>query len=293
MVIIYSLHSPLAEVNLIMNTVTEYLYPSSLKEALLHLSKESTGIIAGGTHISTSSHSYTRLVDITRLNLNYITQKHDKILIGSTTTISEILDSPIVRKIGDGILTMACNLIGDTPLRNVITLGGNIARFFPWAGLPAALLVLDAEIVIIDHTESSKVVIAEEYFNLGKLNQGEIIKEVIFPIRSDWFSRYEKFALTTVDYAWLTLALSVKMNQGAVEKSRIAISRIAKHSRLPEVEEMMIGVQIDDLEIEKLVTKIKESVNIVPDYRSSKKYRKQLLGILFKRMLSEMKETVY
>ncbi len=293
MVIIYSLHSQSAEVKLNMHTIKEFLYPSSIKKALMYLSDESTGIIAGGTHINTSSQTFTRLVDITHLNLKYIKEKEDKLLIGSTTTITEMLESPIVQKVGNGLLTKACCLIGDTPLRNTITLGGNIARSLPWAGLPAALLVLDAEIVIIDNPESSKTIVAEEYFKLGKVNQGEIIKEVIFPIRKDWFSRYEKFALTTVDYAWLTLAFSVKLNQGVVEKSRIAISRISKHSRLPEIEEMMLGIQIDNLEIEKLVTKIKNSINIVPDYRSSKNYRRHLVGILFKRILSEMKEMFY
>ncbi|MFX0085888.1 MAG: FAD binding domain-containing protein [Candidatus Hodarchaeota archaeon] len=276
-----------------MHTIKEFIYPSNIKNALMYLSDESTGIIAGGTHINTSSQKYTRFVDITRLNLKYIKEKGNKIIIGSTTTISEMLESPLVQKVGNGLLTKACNLIGDTPLRNVITLGGNIALSLPWAGLPAALLVLDAEIVIMDNPESSKTIVAEEYFKLGKVNQGEIIKEVIFPIRKDWFSRYEKFALTKVDYTWLTLAFSVKLNQGVVEKSRIAISRISKHSRLPEVEEMMLGIQIDILEIEKLVAKIKNSINIVSDYRSSKSYRKHLLGILFKGILTDMKETVY
>jgi carbon-monoxide dehydrogenase medium subunit len=276
-----------------MKTIKKYLYPSSIKEALSLLSNEYTGIIAGGTHINTSPQSYTQLVDITRLNLKYIKNKGDKILIGSTTTISEMLESPNVKKIGNGILAKACSLIGDTPLRNIVTLGGNIARSFPWAGLPVVLLVLDAEIVIIDSIESIRSLTAEEYFKVGKVNQGEIIKEVIFPLRNDWFCRYEKFALTTVDYTWLTLAFSAKLSEGVIEKSRIATSRITKTSRLIEVEDMIKGNPINNLDIETLVGKIKNSIKITPDSRSSKEYRKHLLGILLKRILSEMKEAVY
>ncbi|MHA2304406.1 MAG: FAD binding domain-containing protein [Candidatus Hodarchaeales archaeon] len=272
-----------------MDTVQEYFYPASIKEVLSLLSKDGSGIIAGGTHITTSSQILPRLVDITRLNLSYIKEENQEIIIGSTTTITEILESPITKGIGNGILTKACSLIGDTPLRNKITLGGNIAQSYPWAGLPVVLLVLDAKIVILNQTETSKTLTASEYFKQGKVGKGELIKEVILPKRIGWFCRYEKFSLTTVDYSWLTLAFSAKITHGTIEDSRIAISRIVKASRLNEVEKLLKGAHSKTIDTESLITKIKNSVAIVQDHRSSKEYREHLLGILFKRIFQEMK----
>ena len=108
-----------------MNTIRNYYYPASIKEALSLLANDNTEIIAGGTHITTSTQIKPRLVDITRLKMNYITEEEQEIIIGSTTTITEILESPLTTEIGNGILTKACSLIGDTPLRNTITLGGS------------------------------------------------------------------------------------------------------------------------------------------------------------------------
>lgn len=273
-----------------MDSVKEYFYPTSIKEALSLLSKDDTGIIAGGTHISTSSKIFPRLVDITHLNLSYIKEENQEIIIGSTTTITEILESPSVKEVGNGILLKACRLIGDTPLRNKITLGGNIAKPYPWVGLPVVLLVLDAKIVILDQTETTKTLTAAEYFKQGKVGRDELIKEVIFPKRIGWFCRYEKFSLTTVDYSWLTLAFSAKITHGTIEDSRIAISRIVKASRLNEVEKLLKGAQSKTIDVESLIDTIKKSVNIVQDNRSSKEYREHLVGILFKRIFQEMKE---
>lgn len=273
-----------------MKQLQEYIYPSSIEEALSFLD-DSTEIIAGGTHITVSrNQAFKRLVDISRIGLNYIKKEDHQVRIGSATTVTEMIESPIVRGIGNGVLTKACQLIGDTPLRNVITLGGNIARYYPWAGLPVVLLVVDAEIVIVDQEGTEQIISAAEYFKIAKVTQGEIIKEVIFPLKSDWFCRYEKFALTTVDYSWLTMAFAAKNEGGSITDPHIAISRITKVTRVSEVEKLLEGKELSKLNIDEVIQTLRTSVNVVSDYRSSKEYREHLLGILFKRMLNEMKE---
>ncbi|MHA2246386.1 MAG: FAD binding domain-containing protein [Candidatus Hodarchaeales archaeon] len=273
-----------------MKQLQEYIYPSSIEEALSFLD-ESTEIIAGGTHITVSrNQAFKRLVDISKIGLNYIKKEDHQVRIGSATTVTEMIESPIVREIGNGVLTKACQLIGDTPLRNVITLGGNIARYYPWAGLPVVLLVVDAEIVIVDQEETEQIISATKYFKKAKVNPGEIIKEVIFPLKSDWFCRYEKFALTTVDYSWLTMAFAAKNEGGSITDPHMAVSRITKVTRVSEVEKLLEGKELTKLIIDEVIQTLRTSVNVVSDYRSSKEYREHLLGILFKRTLNEMKE---
>ncbi len=273
-----------------MKQLQEFIYPNSIEEALSFLD-ESTEIIAGGTHITVSKNqSFKRLVDITRIGLNYIKKEDHQVRIGSTTTVTEMIESSIVRKIGNGILTKACQLIADTPLRNIITLGGNIARYYPWAGLPVVLLVIDAEIIIVDKEGLEQTISATKYFKNAKVKTGEIIKEVVFPVQSDWFYRYEKFALTTVDYSWLTMAFGAKNEGGSIVDPHIAVSRITKVTRVSEVEKLLEGKELSKLNINEVIQTLRTSVNVVSDYRSSKEYREHLLGILFKRMLNEMKE---
>ncbi len=266
----------------------EYYFPSSLEEALNLLTKESTEIIAGGTHQTiTKNRAVLNLVDITRLGLNYIKKDQQLVRVGSTTTITEMIESPIISEIGNGILTKACQLIADTPLRNVITLGGNIARPYPWVGLPIVLLVLDAEIEI-ETLGGTKKVTVNEYFKGGKLEKGVIITEVTFPLRNDYFCRYEKFSLTKVDYSWLSMAFTAKNENGSIVDPHLAISRITKAQRVTQVEKFLEGKHISNLDMNTAVATLRKSIKIVADYRSSKTYREHLLEVLFRRMLNEM-----
>lgn len=267
----------------------EYYYPSNLEEALNLLSKESTEIIAGGTHLTTSKNrAKSNFVDITRLGLNFIEKDQQSVRVGSTTTITEMIESPIINEIGNGILLKACQLIADTPLRNVITLGGNIAGTYPWVGLPVVLLVLDAEIEI-KSLEGTTKILANDYYKNGHIQKGEIITEVTFPFRNDYYCRYEKFALTSVDYSWLTMAFSAKKSDGKIIDPHLAVSRITKPQRVSQVEQYLEGKSLSNLDIKTVIPTLKNSIKIVADYRSSHIYREHLLGVLFRRLLEEMR----
>lgn len=271
-----------------MNQVQEFVYPTSLEEAL-SLLDETSAIIAGGTHLVTSKgQSFSRLIDISHLKMNYIKKNDHQVHIGSTTTITEMIESSHAKEIGNGVLTNACKLIGDTLLRNRITMGGNIARRYPWAGLPVVLLILEAKVVIAGKSGEKTKIPAKQYFESRKLKKNEIILEVIFPLKRDWFCQYEKFSLTTVDYSWLTMAFAAKINRGTIIDPHIAVSRITKTKRVEEVEKLLDGKPLSTLNVDDIISTLKQSVKIASDYRSPKKYRKHLLGVLFKRMIMKM-----
>jgi len=272
-----------------MKNLTEYLYPSDVNQALTLLSEEADSeFIAGGT--GGIKGNVTRLVDIMQLGLNNIIKADSTVTIGSTSTLTEMYNSALIGEIGNGVLKKACQLCADTPLRNVITLGGNIAHLYVWAGLPVVLLSLDAEIEIFRVKGDSYRLKAQEYFKGNGIPAGELITQVHFPIRDDWKHFYEKFCLTTVDYTWLTMAFAVKVDGGEITDSRIAVSRITKVKRVTEMENYLKGKSLAELDVEEAVTTLQSSVTITKDYRSSKEYRKQLLGTLFQRMLEQLLE---
>ncbi|WP_455139875.1 FAD binding domain-containing protein [Candidatus Hodarchaeum mangrovi] len=274
-----------------MSKITKWIYPTTIDEALILLSENDTEIIAGGTHIATQKHkSPIKMVDITRIPLNYIKKEKNSLRIGSTTTITEIIESPLCLEVGKGILTKACQLIADTPLRNKITLGGNIARKIPWVGLPVVLLVLDAEIMVIEKGKEEKRISARNFFEMKKLQRGKLIKEVIFPINSALFTRYEKFCLTKADYAWLTLAFSSNIELGIIKDVKFAVSRITNIQRITSVEEALIGKKVNTIDTQQLINLLRANLSIVADFRSSKEYRTTILEVFLKRFINEMKE---
>ena len=272
-----------------MKKLEEYLYPSTAKEALKLLSEsETSDFIAGGT--GGVRGNVTRLVDITKLGLSNISKDGSIITIGSTSTLTEIYENNLVQEIGNGVLKKAAQLCADTPLRNTITLGGNIAHLYVWAGLPVVLLILDAEIEILKANGDAYRISAKNYFEGNGITRGELIKNVHFPIQDNWRHYYEKFCLTTVDYTWLTIAFAVKTENGKITDSRVAVSRITKVRRVEEIEKMLEGQIVSQLDVEKIVSTLQSTITVSKDYRSSKEYRRQLLGVLFKRMLGKLME---
>ena len=85
------------------------------------------------------------------------------------------------------------------------------------------------------------------------------------------------------------MAFAAINENGKVIDPHLAVSRITKAQRVPQLEQFLEGKSLTNLDVKTAVTTLRNTVKIVADYRSSKIYRKHLLGVLFGRMLNEMK----
>ncbi|MCX7669924.1 MAG: FAD binding domain-containing protein [Anaerolineae bacterium] len=85
-----------------------------------------------------------RVVDISQLpELHRITRAGDTVTIGAAATFSEVIESPIVHETAP-VLVQACRSVGATQIRNMGTLGGNVANAAACADSLPALVCLDA-----------------------------------------------------------------------------------------------------------------------------------------------------
>jgi len=82
--------------------------------------------------------------------------------IGAATTIQAVMSSPVVRE-KYGVLAEAAAGIGGPELRNVATIGGNLAGALPCADLPPALITLGAQ-VSLRSRNGERVVPVEDLF---------------------------------------------------------------------------------------------------------------------------------
>ncbi len=124
-----------------------YLLPSTVDEALPSLSEASGGarVVAGGTDllldIRQGRHPYvdTR-VDVTRIpELRVIQSDSSGIYVSSAVTHREITESQLLREHAN-CLVEACSLIAGPQVRNVATIGGNVAHALPTGDGSIALL---------------------------------------------------------------------------------------------------------------------------------------------------------
>jgi CO/xanthine dehydrogenase FAD-binding subunit len=129
-----------------------YHVAQSIQEALERLASAPTParLIAGGTDMLLDLEQgrcppVDTLVDITQVpELTCLEIRQDHLFVGAAVPLSRLVAEPLLRSQAQALIE-ACGLIGGPQVRNVATLGGNVAHALPAADGTIALLALGAE----------------------------------------------------------------------------------------------------------------------------------------------------
>lgn len=133
-----------------------YHLPNSVEEALAALATYEGGarVVAGGTDLLLEMQQGRKppvaaLVDVTRIpEMTTITEGDGYIFVGASVTHAEIVQSELLAQHAT-CLVESCGVIGGPQVRNVATLGGNVAHALPAADGTISLVALEAEAEIV------------------------------------------------------------------------------------------------------------------------------------------------
>jgi len=147
-----------------MNLWQQYLRPKSVTEALqaLKATPGSACPIAGGTDLLLDLQQGRRppvhmLVDLTTIpEMTALELRQGELYIGAAVALSRIAASTLAGQHAQALVE-ACNLIGGPQVRNVATLGGNVAHALPAADGTIALLALNAQAEIASLQDRRRV----------------------------------------------------------------------------------------------------------------------------------------
>ncbi len=168
----------------------EYLAPSTLAEAMKALSQhgDRAKLLAGGhSLIPAMKLRLARpevVIDLARIrDLSYVRRDGDRLAIGALTTHVELETSSLVGE-ACPLLTVTAPQIGDPQVRNKGTIGGSLAHADPAADWPAAILALDAELVLEGPTGRRTVKAGDFFVDVFQtaLKPSEILCEVRVPV---------------------------------------------------------------------------------------------------------------
>ena len=124
------------------------------------------------------------VVDISGLDseLRYIEDEGGALKIGALTRHREVLESPVVGK-RYTLLADAERMIADPLVRNMGTIGGDLANADPAEDLPAAFVALDSEVLVRGPNGGRTVHIDDLYVGPYEtsLEHGEVLTEVRVP----------------------------------------------------------------------------------------------------------------
>ena len=135
-----------------MNLWQQYLRPTSVTEAVTALTSAPGPALplAGGTDIlldlQQGRHSPVHtIVDLTEIpEMKCLELRDGSLFIGAGVPLSRIARDPLVASHAQALIE-ACDLVGGPQVRNVATLGGNVAHALPAADGTIGLMCLDAQ----------------------------------------------------------------------------------------------------------------------------------------------------
>jgi carbon-monoxide dehydrogenase medium subunit len=279
-----------------MNLWQEYLLPKTLEEAMQALASAPRPLapIAGGTDLlldlEQGRHSPVQtLVDITEVKeLRALEVREDRLFVGAGVPVNRLVLDPLTVRHARALVE-AGNLIGGPQVRNVATLGGNVAHALPAADGTIALLALNAQAEIAGISGTRCVPFAELFLGPGKslLKHGEeLLVGFYLPLiekgQASCFKRIMRpqgVALPIINLAvWLDRAYD------RVSQIRIAVGPGGPTPwRASEAEKELIGKPLNNESFNNALRALLAHVGFRSSpRRASADYRRHLVATLFK-----------
>ena len=180
--------------------------------------------------------------------LKGIRQNEDgSVEIGAMTTAAEIAESPLVPE----LVRDAASRMGAIALRNIATIGGNIGNASPKGDMPQPLILLDAEVELMN-MEGSYRMLVDQFISGSKttvLRDDEIISKIIIPKPDFTHIFYRKIGMRRANaISKLTLSAAAKIENGVVVDFRASSGAAGpKVARRRKAEKVLIGKKLSEL----------------------------------------------
>ncbi|MBL8079619.1 MAG: FAD binding domain-containing protein [Anaerolineales bacterium] len=165
-----------------MNLWQNYIQPKNLSEAMDAFANAPRPLapIAGGTDLlldlEQGRHSPVQtLIDVTGISeMLKLEIRDDMLFVGAGIPVNRVVADPLTARHAQALVE-AGSLIAGPQVRNVATLGGNVAHALPAADGTIALLTLDAQAEIASASDTRRIPFKELFLGPGKssLKHGE------------------------------------------------------------------------------------------------------------------------
>lgn len=282
-----------------MYDIADYYQATSIDDAVRHLAANPQArLIAGGTDVLIQLHhmngKYRHLVDIHNLaELNGITLLPDGTLrIGSGTTFSQIIDSPLVQR-HVPVLAEAAATIAGPQVRNRATLGGNICNGATSADSASPCVVMEAELEIASVNGLRRTPMLGFHTGPGKvaLVQGEVAVAFLFKAQhyQNVGASYYKYAMRdAMDIATIGCAAACKIDNGRFSEVKLAFGVAAPTPiRAPHAERAALGQLVNPQTLAAVSEAVIRDVQPRSSWRAAKEFRMQIIRTLAERVLAQ------
>jgi carbon-monoxide dehydrogenase medium subunit len=209
--------------------------------------------------------------------------------IGALAAIYDIEASPLVRQ-HYPVLAEACHVVANIRIRNMATLGGNVAHGDYQSDPPTVLVALDAAVELLSRAGRRQIKLAD--FLKGSyetaLEPGELISALIVPPAGRLRGTYTKFTTgSSEERPCVGIAALASMDNDICVELRLAIGAVSpKPMRFKSGESMARGEKLTAELIERIASDAGQSVDPIDDLRGTAPYKRHVVHVLVRRALS-------
>jgi aerobic carbon-monoxide dehydrogenase medium subunit len=274
----------------------EYHSPSTVAEATALLARlgDDAKVLSGGQSLiplmKLRLAAPKHLVDINGLpGLVYVREDGETLRIGGLTREVDLEESEVVRG-RYPLLFDTCKVIADPIVRNLATVGGNLAHGDPANDHPATMLALGA-LVVATGTRGERTIPIGSFFTgpfSTALKPDEIVVEIRVPApRPRSGGAYVKMERKVGDFATAAVAVQITLDAGgACEQIGIGLTNVGSVPiKAAKAEATLKGKRPDDATIKQAAQLAAEAAQPSEDLRGSVEYKKDLVRVLTGRAL--------
>ena len=277
----------------------EFTQPRDVPEALKALTEKGRIVpVAGGTNVLVNMKraplEADLVVDLTRLEaLQPISIDNGTTRLGAGVSFARLLEWAPGGAV-EGLMRPMCVAFAGPLIRNLATVGGNICDASPAADVSPPLLALDASVQMESVLGGLRTISLPEFFQ-GVRKTGrradELVTSIEFAKPEDderWF--YYKLGKRKADaISIVSIAMTVKLARGKVERARIALGAVAPVAmRAPDAEGTLRGEALNDSTIAAAAAAAAKESRPIDDFRATGNYRRQMVEVLVRRGLHEI-----
>ena len=277
----------------------DYVRPNNLDELCEALSQygAKAKLLAGGTDLTIALKQRLIhpevLIDMNRVRkeLTGIDVSRSNLIVGAMTTYTELETNPAVIRYARA-LSEAASQVGTYQIRNLGTIGANLANGSPAADTAPPLIALGAK-VHLRNKNGTREMPVEEFITGVKqtaIRPDEVITSVEIPLNerlSSYWMRSAKRNENVISVVSVAVASRVQSNR--FEESRIALGAVAPTPILAKKSSAELsGSSINTATIETASKLAAEESKPISDVRASADYRRHLVYVLTKRTINKI-----
>ena len=277
----------------------EFTQPRDVPEALEALAQSGRVVpLAGGTNVMVNMKrmplAADLVVDLTRLEeLAPICAHNGSIRLGAGVTFARLLEWRAGGAI-EGLMRPMCVAFAGPLIRNLATVGGNVCDASAAADISPPLLALDAVVELESAADGLRTLPLPEFFQGVRKTArrpDELLTAIEFPRPAEderWF--YYKLGKRKADaISIVSVAMTVRLAQGKVERARIALGAVAPVAmRTPKTEAILQGQPLDENTINAAAAMAAQEAQPIDDFRATGAYRRQMVEALVARGLNHV-----